>query len=70
MSKNREKKMKANTLSEHYRSNIMNNETLELLPKEEFSNLIDVAKYADFGLWTAIETAFCMGYVAGKDDAE
>jgi len=38
--------------------------------KEDFDNLINVAKYADFGRSTAIQAAFCMGYDAGKDGAD
>lgn len=59
-------KEKANRLSDHYRNEVMSETTLELLPKEEFSNLIDVAKYANMGVWTAIESAFCIGYNLGK----
>lgn len=59
-------KEKANRLSEHYRNEVMSETTLELLPKEEFSNLIDVAKYTECGVWTAVESAFCMGYYKGE----
>lgn len=39
---------------------------LEFLGSENFSNFVNVAKYADFGVSTAIQAAFCMGYEAGK----
>ena len=39
---------------------------LKFLGSENFSSLVDVAKYADFGVSTAIQAAFCMGYEVGK----
>lgn len=59
-----------NRLSDYYRSEVFSNEALELLKKEDFSNLIKVSKYSDFGVWTAIEAAFCLGYKSGKAGAE
>ncbi len=59
-------KEKAENLSDYYRKEVMSDEILEFLTKEEFINLTGVAKRADFGIWTAIEAAFCLGYEAGK----
>lgn len=61
-------KAEIEALYQHYRKEVMNEETLEFLSKEEFSNLIDVAKYAQFGIWTAIEAAFCLGYSIGQQE--
>lgn len=69
MCKNQLKKENANKFSEHYRNEVMNEQVLEKLPKEDFNNLIDVAKYAKLGIMTAIETAFCLGYETGKGGA-
>jgi len=65
ISKAKKFKADANHLSEYYRTYIFNDAALEFLEDEDFSNLIDVARYADFGVWTAIEAAFCLGYKAG-----
>jgi len=62
----RRTRQEINHLSEQYRTEVFSDEALELLNKEDFDNLIKVAKYADFGVWTAIEAAFCLGYKAGK----
>lgn len=62
----KQKKVNASRLSEHYRKDVFNNETLEYLAQKDFNDLIDVAKYADFGVSTAIQAAFCLGYEAKK----
>mgnify|MGYP001105328472 CR=1 FL=1 len=54
------------TLSDYLRGNVLNDEALELLKSKDFESLTNVAVYADLGVWTAIEAAFCMGYEAGK----
>lgn len=53
-------------LSGYLRGSVFNDEALELLKSEDFESLTNVAVYADFGVWTAIQAAFCMGYEAGK----
>ena len=53
-------------LSAHYRNEVFDHEVLKLLDREDFKGLIKVAKYAEIGVPTAIETAFCLGYKAGK----
>jgi len=60
------KKKEAERLSDHYRKEVFSDKALELLKKEDFASLIKVARYADFGTWTAIEAAFCLGYKEGK----
>lgn len=74
MSKNKkelkEKTKRAEELSAYYRSGVMNENTLEFLQKEDFSNLMDVARFAEFGRSTAIQSAFCIGYIAGKDGVD
>lgn len=55
----------AEELLEVYRNKI-NDKALETLATEDFENLITIAKYSDFGTWTAIQTAFCLGYAAGQ----
>lgn len=45
---------------------MLNDEALELLKSKDFESLTNVAVYADLGVWTAFEAAFCMGYEAGK----
>ena len=53
-------------LSDYLRGSVFNDKTLELLKSKDFESLVNVALYADLGVWTAIEAAFCMGYEAGK----
>lgn len=60
----------ARRLSAHYRNEVFDHEVLKLLDREDFKSLIKVAKYAEIGAATAIESAFCMGYKAGKEGAE
>ncbi len=64
------KKAEIDRLSEHYRNMILNDKVVELITKEDFRNLINVAKYADFGRSTAIQAAFLLGYMAGKAGAD
>ena len=52
-------------LLEIYRKKL-DNKVLETLSVQDFENLINIAKNADFGTWTAIEAAFCLGYAAGQ----
>ena len=55
------------SLADNLREDFLEKEDiLKFLGSENFSNLVDVAKYADFGVSTAIQAAFCMGYEAGK----
>jgi len=60
-------KAEINRLSKHYRNMILDNKAVELITSEDYSNLIDVAKYAEFGRSTAIQSAFYLGYLAGKE---
>lgn len=53
-------------LSACLRGIISNDKALELLKSNDFETLVNVALYADLGVWTAIQAAFCMGYKAGK----
>lgn len=53
-------------MSDYLRGSVLNDEALGLLKSKDFESLINVAVYADLGVWTAIEAAFCMGYEAGK----
>lgn len=55
-------------LVKHYRTEIFNDEALELLAQEDIKNLICISKYADMGRLQAIEAAFCLGYAAGKEE--
>lgn len=64
---NKPTKAEINRLSEHYRNMILSHKEVELIPQEDYSNLLDVAKYAVFGRSTAIQAAFYLGYLAGKD---
>lgn len=64
------KKQEAERLSEHYRNEVMQEAVLNNLKYEDFSNLLDVARFADFGRSTAIQTAFCIGYTMGKGGTE
>lgn len=59
---------KVQALSGRFRKEMYNNEALELLKSKDFENLTNVAVYADLGVWTAIQAAFCMGYEVGKED--
>ena len=54
------------TLSDYLRENVFNDEALELLVYEDYESLANVAVYADFGISTAIQATFCMGYEVGK----
>lgn len=55
------------SLADNLREDFLEKEDiLKFLGSENFSNLVDVAKYADFGVSTAIQAAFCMGYEVGK----
>lgn len=58
---------KVQSLADNFREDFLEKEdVLKFLGSENFSNLVDVAKYADFGVSTAIQAAFCMGYEVGK----
>lgn len=57
---------KVQELSDYFRKEVMNVEVLKLLGSKNFENLTNIALYVDFGVWTAIQVAFCMGYEAGK----
>lgn len=63
-------KQEVSRLSDKYRRMILSHKEVELISKSDYENLIKVAKYADFGVSTAIQSAFYLGYVAGKDGAE
>lgn len=64
-------KAEINCLYEHYRNMILNNKAVELITKEDYRNLIAVAKYSKLlGSSTAIQAAFCLGYKAGKGGAK
>lgn len=58
---------KTQELSDYFRKEVMNVEVLKLLGSKNFENLTNVALYVDFGVWTSIQTAFCMGYKAGVE---
>ena len=60
-------KAEINCIYEHYRNMILDNKAVELITKEDYRNLIAVAKYSKLlGRSTAIQAAFCLGYKAGK----
>lgn len=66
--KNQPTKAEIEALYQHYRNEVMDKELIDShFGSKEFINLIHVARYAEFGLPTAIQTAFCLGYKAGKD---
>lgn len=67
---NRPTKEEIDRLSTHYRGMILDNKAVELIKQEDYNNLIYVAKYAEFGRSTAIQAAFCLGYLAGKADGK
>ena len=55
------------SLADNLREDFLEKEdSLKFLGSKNFANLVGVAKYADFGVSTAIQVAFCMGYEAGK----
>lgn len=56
-------------LSERYRNMILNHKEAALIKNEDFHNLLIMGKYARLGLSTAIQAAFYLGYLAGKDGA-
>lgn len=58
-----------NGLAKHYRNMILHDKAVELITKEDYNNLLNVANYADFGKSTAIQAAFCLGFNAGKSGA-
>lgn len=59
--------IKVQSLADNLREDFLKKEDiLKFLGSENFANLVDVAKYADFGVFTAVQAAFCMGYEAGK----
>ncbi|MCM1223387.1 MAG: hypothetical protein NC548_53960 [Lachnospiraceae bacterium] len=60
-------KKEISVLSERYRKVIVNNEEVEFMSQSDFENLIAVAKYADLGISTAIQAAFCLGYETGTE---
>lgn len=65
--KNQPSKKKVEQLAKHYRNEVMDKDLISShFDSKEFINLIHVAKYAEFGLPTAIQSAFCLGYKAGK----
>ncbi len=64
--KNRPSKTEIDCLSERYRNMILNDKAVELITKEDYGNLLIIAKHAEFGKSTAIQAAFCLGYEAGK----
>lgn len=68
--KHQPSKQEVEKLSDYYRKEVFNEEALNLITRKDFANLINVAHYAAFGLWTAIEAAFCLGYKAGKGGAD
>lgn len=43
-------------------------EILEHLDCNDFNDMVDVARYAEMGIFTVIQAAFCMGYQAGKQE--
>ncbi len=55
------------SLADNLREDFLKKEDiLKFLGSKNFANLVDVAKYEDFGVSTAVQAAFCMGYEAGK----
>lgn len=60
--------VRVQSLADNLREDFLKKEDiLKFLGSENFANLVDVAKYADLGVSTAIQAAFCMGYEAGKE---
>lgn len=63
---NRPKREDIECLRDHYRKEVLGEEAGAFLESEDFKNLVKVARYADFGVWTALEAAYCLGFKAGK----
>ncbi len=62
-------KAEVEALYRHYRNEVMDKEVINNhLESKEFINLTHVARYAEFGLWTAIQAAFCLGYSTGQQE--
>lgn len=59
---------RARELSDYFRKEVMNVEVLKHLGSKNFENLTNIALYVDFGVWTSIQTAFCFGYKAGREE--
>lgn len=64
--KDKKKIKKAQELCDYYRKEVIREDILENIGYENFSNLMDVARFAELGRSTAIQSAFCIGYIAGK----
>jgi len=63
-------KAELDRLFKYYRFEVMKHEVIDnYLESKVFSELVDLAKFADFGCSTAIQAAFCLGYGKGKDSA-
>ncbi|MCM1225702.1 MAG: hypothetical protein NC548_65790 [Lachnospiraceae bacterium] len=57
-------------LYDYYHNEVIDRETISShFDNKDYINLIHVARYADMGLWTAIQAAFCLGFRAGKGGA-
>jgi len=66
--KNQPSRKEVERLFEHYRNEVMNREVVDnYFAQEDWTGLVHVARYAEIGLWTAIEAAFCIRYNKGKD---
>jgi len=62
-------KAEVEALYHYYRNEVMDRETIDNhFESKEFINLIHVARYAEFGLMTAIGAAFCLGYSTGQQE--
>lgn len=66
--KNQPSQKEVESLYKHYRNEVMSKEILNNhFDRKEFTNLIRVVRYTDFGLWTALQAAFCLGFQAGSE---
>ncbi len=62
-------KAEVEVLCQYYRNKVMDKEIINNhFESKDFMKLIHVARYAEFGIWTAIEAAFCLGYSSGQQE--
>lgn len=63
-------KAEVERISEYYRNMILDKDKKKAIhiSSEDYKNLINISKYAEFGRSTAIQAAFCLGYAAKNED--